>query len=511
MAVEGAAWDFFVSYTQADRAWAEWIAWTLEEDEHRVLVQAWDFVAGGNWIQSMQEGVQLTERTIAVLSDAYLKSEYGTAEWQAAWREDPVGAQRKLLPVRVGDCDRPGLLGSVNSIDVFGMDEAKARARLRRDVAAALDGRTKPKTAPPFPGAGRAITSPARFPAALPSVWKAPARNPNFVGREQSLKRLEAGLTAGSPVTVHAIQGMGGVGKTQLATEYAYRKASMYDVVWWVDAEEAATIPDQFSGLAGRLGLELVGDPETQQVQLHGALREVAGWLLIFDNADDARTVRPWLPSVLMPPGIPGHVIVTTRRGGFRQLGEVFDLDLLGPEEAVALVLARAPSLDHGVVAEIAKTLDYLPLALEQAAAYLDRTRLPADEYLTLLRTRTEEMLNRGESAYRDATLATVWALSFERLEVESPAAMQLLGICAYMAPESIPLDLFTNHPDLLPAPLSDAASDTLAFNEAIAALVDYSLAKRTDSGLQVHRLVQAALRAQHNNVSLPRNTTGTP
>jgi hypothetical protein len=76
----GSRWDFFVSYTQADRAWAEWIAWILEEDGHRVLIQAWDFVPGSNWIQGMQSGARDSARTIAVLSDAYLRSIYGSAE-----------------------------------------------------------------------------------------------------------------------------------------------------------------------------------------------------------------------------------------------------------------------------------------------------------------------------------------------------------------------------------------------------------------------------------------------
>src|SRR5690242_20468295 len=95
----GTQWDFFVSYTQADRAWAEWIAWILEEDGHKVLVQAWDFVPGSNWIQGMQAGVARAERTIAVLSPAYLDSAYGTAEWEAAWASDPAGRERKLLVV----------------------------------------------------------------------------------------------------------------------------------------------------------------------------------------------------------------------------------------------------------------------------------------------------------------------------------------------------------------------------------------------------------------------------
>src|SRR5580704_7914741 len=120
-------WDFFVSYTQADRAWAEWIAWQLEEDGYRVLIQAWDMVPGTNWTHLMQQGVRRATRTIAMLSVAYLDSVFGTAEWEAAWRDDPLGEQRKLLAFRIDECERPGLLAGVVSTDLYGLDETTAR------------------------------------------------------------------------------------------------------------------------------------------------------------------------------------------------------------------------------------------------------------------------------------------------------------------------------------------------------------------------------------------------
>ena len=493
---EPSEWDFFVSYTQADRAWAEWVAWVLEEDGHRVLVQAWDFVPGSNWIQGMQAGVAGAARTIALLSPDYLKSSYGSAEWQVAWAGDPGGKQRKLLVARVAECERPGLLAGVVGVDLFGRPEAETKARLRTMVSSAAAGRAKPQAPPVFPG-GRAMRREPRFPGALPGVWKVPARNPNFTGRGADLAAVRSALASGSMVTVQSLRGMGGVGKTQLAAEFAYARAGDYDLVYWIAAEEPATIADQFAALARLLGLEAAADPEALREQVHGRLRDVPGWLLVFDNADEAEDIRPWLPGGPLPPGIPGHVIVTTRRGGFGVLGPVMELDVIDLPSAVGLLRARVPDLKEGVAQEIATELGRLPLALEQAAAYLDRSAMPAGDYLALLRGRAAELYPRGTVSGRQETIATLWDITLERISGEAPAAVVLLELCAYLAPEPIPLDLFTAHAGSLPGPLAAAAADPLAFSEVIGTLVDYSLAKRTPAGLQLHRLVQGVIRAR--------------
>ena len=135
------------------------------------------------------------------------------------------------------------------------------------------------------------------------------------------------------------------------------------------------------------------------QFEVHNALRQVAGWLLIFDNTDDMTVIRPWLPPpFLMPPGMPGHALVTTRRGGFEALGQVLDLDVLDPDAAVDLMSARVPALDRQVAQEVAESLGCLPLALEQAAAYMDRSQMPPRRYMELLNSRTDEISSGGHS-----------------------------------------------------------------------------------------------------------------
>jgi tetratricopeptide (TPR) repeat protein len=241
--------------------------------------------------------------------------------------------------------------------------------------------------------------------------------------------------------------------------------------------------------------------------QVHDALRGRPGWLLIFDNADAAGDILPWLPAGPLPAGIPGHVITTTRRGGFAALGQVMDLDVIDLPAAVRLLRSRVSDLGQDAGEQIAQELGRLPLALEQAAAYLDRAQMPGREYLDLLRTRAADLHARGQVTARQDTIATLWDISLERISGESPAAVQLLDICAYLAPEPIPLDLFTTRPGQLPEPLSSAAADQLAFGDTVAVLVDYSLAKRTPAGLQLHRLVQATIRARHNSTAPPQDT----
>ncbi len=149
----------------------------------------------------------------------------------------------------------------------------------------------------------------------------------------------------------------------------------------------------------------------------------------------------------------------------------------------------------------MAEVLGDLPLALEQAAGYLDQNHIPLTDYLRLLQGHLDEMIDKGSVAGHEHTLASVWKLSTDRLRAENPAAVQILGICSYLAPEPIPLDLFTANADELPAPLAEVTADPTKWEHSVGALVNYALVRRTTDGtnsITVHRLIQATTRREH-------------
>ena len=161
----------------------------------------------------------------------------------------------------------------------------------------------------------------------------------------------------------------------------------------------------------------------------------------------------------------------------------------------MVLLRGRAPDLTEGQSGRLAGPLVDLPLALDQAASYLDQTGMPAEQYLRLLDTRAADLHGRGHAAGHPGNVATVWSVSMDRLQATAPAAVQLLQLCAWLAPERVPLDLFTGHSSLLPGPLAGAAADPVAFNDAVGALADYSLARRAEDTVVVHRLIQDVTR----------------
>ncbi|HEY3606360.1 MAG TPA: FxSxx-COOH system tetratricopeptide repeat protein [Pseudonocardiaceae bacterium] len=343
-------------------------------------------------------------------------------------------------------------------------------------------------------------------PTTSPMVWGGvPPRNPNFTGREELLEQLNQRLEPGATTAVlpQALHGLGGVGKSQLAVEYAYRHRGDFDVIWWIPAELPVQIQSSLMELGQRLGL--VESNEVNVVvsvvmdalkgSARGGRQIPANWLLVFDNAEDPESVMPYLPN-----GGPGRILVTSRNSQWLNLARPLEVDVFQRDESVELLQRRGPELDDGDADRLASALGDLPLAIEQAAAWRAETGMPAEEYIQLLNEKQAEMLGLPGPLDYQRSVAAAWNLSLDKLQASNPTALRILQVCAFFAPEPIPRAMFANGRSVSVLPdLDRALRDRLRLNEAIRDINRYALARidHRNNSIQMHRLVQAVLITQ--------------
>ena len=332
----------------------------------------------------------------------------------------------------------------------------------------------------------------------VPQIWNVPNRNADFTGRGTILDRLHDELTGDGTAVVlaRAVYGLGGVGKTQVALEYAHRFKTDYHLIWWVDAEQPLEITLALAELARRLGLQISDNAaEMAASALEQLRRDVAGrWLLIFDNAEDPEDLAPYLPTGS------GNILITSRNQAWTRHAEPLELDVFSRRESLAHLRHHVSGLDSRDAARVSAAVGDLPLAIEQAAAWLAETGMPAALYAEWLETQATTALGLNKPLDYARPVVAAWNLSIDRLRQQSPASVRLLQILAFCSPGLISATLLYSDTMIeCLLPYDETLSQKLMIGRVIREVSRFALVK-VDQGtnsVQIHRLVQAVIRSQ--------------
>jgi tetratricopeptide (TPR) repeat protein/transcriptional regulator with XRE-family HTH domain len=329
-------------------------------------------------------------------------------------------------------------------------------------------------------------------------------RNPYFTGRESLLAHLHAMLAqqpAKAALTqAYSVHGLGGIGKTQLAVEYAYQYRRAYRAVLWMQAETQASVMASFGQMATALRLTTPGEAHdlTMVASVLSWLNAHGGWLLICDNVEDLALLKPFLPTCDQ-----GALLFTSRMPSLGTLAQPLILPPLSTKEGAAFLLARTilPDWDaqeQEAARAITELMGGLPLALEQAGAYIQATQCRLSDYLHLFKSMPDRLLDTHEPGHdHPLSVMRTFMLACDQVARHNAQAMELLTVCAFLAAEAIPEQLFLDGAASLG--WSELPANRMDFEEAIKELLSYALVQRSASTrtITVHRLVQAVLLAR--------------
>jgi len=483
--------DFFISHSSKDTHWAKWVATELQKAGYTVELDVWHWSPGQNFVHKMQQALENCERVMPLFSTNYFFSQFGLVEFYAAFSEDPLGENLKVVPIKIEEIVLTGLFKTILHINFLTddkkgtVDEEEAVKRLLAGVKA-----TPPVKPVMYPGV-RSL----RYPGSLPEIWIMPDQNKNFSGRVNLLKDLNARLSNGS--TAVTANGLGGVGKSQLAIEFAYINSFRYDFAGWIRSENNDELMNDYTELAKK-AFNVTDDEMQNKPAVAEAFRNYLNtcphrWLIIFDNATEPEAIQSYLPQSKNH-----HVIITSRWSKWSRHCGQLDVDVWKPEESLEFLEKTLGGAGRGFYGELAKRLGDLPLALEQAAAFLEDNEADIEGYLNELTNRGLKVLEEGKplDKYYKETIRTTWKISFTKVSKEDKAAEQLLNLIAYMQPDAIPLEIFSHGGKHLPDPLKSKTQNNTQFSKTAGLLIKYSLVKKNVSlnTLSIHRMVQEVI-----------------
>jgi tetratricopeptide (TPR) repeat protein len=468
----GRTFDFFLSRRGSVAAVAREVTDVLTEKGYKVLVQDYDIPLGASFVDAMHEAILNARDLIILFTEDYLRSPYTRKEFTSfeadRWK---TTEERHIIVLRCEDVPLRGLLADNVYQDLVGIEGPEER---KGRIIAAAERQSQAAPPPPRPFIG------------------APPRIASFTGRADDLDRLDAILMKDKPAAVTqasvgraAVHGMGGVGKTSLAVEYAHRFRGLYAGVCWCPAETRTGLFSALANLAVTLGTATPDEADVEKAA-KGALRRLAEqratWLLVYDNVTAPDHIADLLPSA------GARVLITSRFLDWSELAGEVSLDVLPLEQAAAFLQNRAGRSDAAGANALADTLGKLPLALDHAAAYCKRTQMRFSDY-TKKASSLIDVAPRGANYPR--SVAVTFDLAITEAVAEYPATETLMAYLAQCAPERIPMSL-----------VEGAVEDEAERLLALTALAEVSLLKHDPfedgtPAVTVHRLVQGVALAR--------------
>jgi hypothetical protein len=512
----------FCSYAHEDQPFISKLKTHLASLQRKGLLYVWhdaDISPGMEWEEEIYNHLNAAHVILLLISPDFIASEYCYSKEMKRAMERHEQGEALVIPVLLRSCDWQGL--SFSKLQVLPSNAHPVAAWQSIDEAflditqgierAVQRWHVKPTTSSLQVRQTKSVS----FPEPFPPFWNVPYRhNPFFISREHILERLHQDFQMLRPeasIPIQALTGLGGVGKTQTATEYAFRYRVDYrKAVFWVRAASEESLISDFLALAGPDLLNLpVQDAPDQNHTIRGVkrwLRDNADWLLIFDNADDLTLATRFLPSAGR-----GHILLTTRSLAIGDLSQGVEVEPLKLEEGALFLLRRAKIVsldrqfdsiadeDRRKAITIAKHMQGLPLALDQTGAYIEETHCALQGYLNVYAThRPHLMKDRGGPAPEYIhPVATTWTVAKEYLQKKKPAAAELLKLCAFLYPDAIPEEIFLEGASDLGPLLRRVATDQFMWNDTLKDLLRFSLIHRDGEArtLTIHHLVQDVLK----------------
>ena len=522
--------EVFCSYANADKPYRRHLEAHVSALKRLGLISLWhdqQILPGSDRVHTIDKHLETASIIVLLISADFITSNYcSDVEMKRALeRHEEDSAQ--VIPIIVRPCDwKSTALGYLQPLPRDGkpistwrhrdegwLDVVEGIKRVLEEIQ--RGGQTQDGERPERQQSGQ--TKGRRDP--FPPIWNVPYRyTPFFTGRGDLLAELFRNFTsipATGIIPLQILSGLGGLGKTQTAVTYAFQYRKEYQTVLWMKAETEGNLVASFTTMAKLLELPGINMKERESVleSVKRWLGNTSDWLLILDNADNLKMVEPFLPSRLPN----GHLLLTTRETATYGLAQPLSLASLTPEEGALCLLRRAnyvgwnadlsaPSLSvaaRKAALDLSELMGGLPLALEQAGAYIETTGRGVTGYLKLYEQyRPEIQRNQyGDILYYRSAVAFAWNLAREVVKLENPAALELLNLCAYLAPDAIPYELFPKDKSILGPTLGPVAASPLVLDQVLTLLRRHSLIKNevdreTDvSRIFIHRVLQEILK----------------